>query len=114
MIVASVILCFNAVAGLPTGDEDEQEKSSVVQVGGLLFDMDEGVKIEQGGGGSVYVQSNREYMQNKFRDIEMKFEEIDDRLTKIEKKLAIEEIPLDEESAKEQTPEPAGGRVLTS
>ena len=78
--------------GLSAEEEAEVAKSSSVQnVGGLLFEVDEGVKIEKGGGGSVYVKSNREEMQQKFREIEKRFESIENRLLEIENSLPKKE-----------------------
>ncbi len=65
--------------------EAETKKAAAQQVGGLLFDMDEGVKIEQGPGGSVYVKSNREYMQQKFAEIENRLTGLEERMDKLEK-----------------------------
>lgn len=63
------------------------KKNETQQVGGLLFDVDEGSKIEKGPGGSVYVKSNREYMQQKFSDIETKLSELEARTAELENKL---------------------------
>lgn len=67
--------------------EADTKKSSPQQVGGLLFDMDEGAEIEQGPGGSVYVKSNREYLQKKFADIETRLLELEQRTAALENKL---------------------------
>jgi hypothetical protein len=67
-------------------DKESPAKTTTTQnVGGLLFDVDEGVKIEQGPGGSVYVKSNREYMQEKFAEIDSRLLSLEDRLSELEK-----------------------------
>ena len=65
-------------------EEESKSKSSTQKVGGLLFDVDEGVKVEQGPGGSVYVKSNKEYMQQKLEEIEMRLQSLDERVTELE------------------------------
>lgn len=60
------------------------KKVSSQQVGGLLFDVDEGVEIEQGPGGSVYLKSNREFMKNKFEYIETRLNDLEARVQKLE------------------------------
>lgn len=93
---------------------DKTKSSSTQQVGGLLFDVDEGVKIEQGPGGSVYLRSNREAMEEKFKSIEARFAQVDERLARLEEAVA----KLDPETAKagkkSDSNETAGdsGRVL--
>ena len=80
-------LCLLMVPSLYAADDKTPETDKRVttqQVGGLLFDVDEGVKIEKGSGGSVYVKSNKEYMQNKFESIEQKLDELEERLSKLE------------------------------
>ncbi len=68
--------------------EDEKAKrTSTQQVGGLLFDVDEGVKIEQGPGGSVYMKSNKEFMQQRLDEIDQKILNLDARLAAIERAL---------------------------
>ncbi len=64
--------------------EEQNKKSSTQQIGGLLFDVDEGVKVEQGPGGSVYMKSNREYMQSKFNEIEERFKDLEQRISLLE------------------------------
>lgn len=85
--------------------EAETKKAAAQQVGGLLFDMDEGVKIEQGPGGSVYVKSNREYMQQKFAEIESRLTGLEERMDKLEKS-AVKEL------AGEADAEDPGRKVL--
>ena len=65
-------------------DDDTPQKYTSRQVGGLLFDMDEGVAVEEGPGGSVYVKSNREYMQKKFKEIDKRFEALESRVASLE------------------------------
>ncbi len=67
-------------------EENTDKKSSTQNIGGLLFDVDEGVKVEQGPGGSVYVKSNREFMQEKFQQIESKLLELENRVKQLEAK----------------------------
>jgi hypothetical protein len=87
-------------------EEDQTKKATTQQIGGLLFDVDEGVKVEQGPGGSVYVKSNREYMQEKFESIERKLSDFEERLQKLEGT-----APEAGESTK---PENQGRKVLVS
>lgn len=63
------------------------KKTPTQQVGGLLFDVDEGAKIEQGPGGSVYVKSNKEFMQQKFAEIEGRLTSSEERITELENRL---------------------------
>lgn len=80
-----LIIFFTHSSLLFCQDSKEQnQKTSTQQIGGLLFDVDEGVKVEQGPGGSVYVKSNREFMQQKFASIEARLAAIDNRLSKLE------------------------------
>ena len=79
--------------------DDKTKNATTQQVGGLLFDVDEGVKIEHGPGGSVYVKSNREYIQEKFKTIDEKMESLEKRLTLVETQLAGEK----EKDKKSQT-----------
>ena len=65
-------------------DSGSSKKKTIQQVGGLYFDVDEGVKIEQGSGGSVYMKSNRDFMQSKFEQIDNRFASIEDRLSRVE------------------------------
>jgi hypothetical protein len=69
----------------------EEKKSTVQNVGGLLFEFDEGVEIEKGGGGSVYVKSNREYMEKKFKEIDARFTDLEQRLERIENQFVLSE-----------------------
>ena len=80
------ILCLSLtiLCARPLFADDKTKNSSTQHVGGLLFDMDEGVKVEQGPGGSVYVKSNREYMQEKFKSLDEKIENIEKRLLLLE------------------------------
>ena len=76
---------LNFLGIYPSFAADDKSKSSTTQqVGGLLFEMDEGVKVEQGPGGSVYVKSNKEYMQEKLKTIDQRLEDIEKRLTLLE------------------------------
>ena len=67
--------------------DDKTKNATTQQIGGLLFDVDEGVKVEQGPGGSVYVKSNREEMQEKFKAIDSRLETIEKRTEDVEKDL---------------------------
>ena len=90
--------------------EDQTKKTTTQQIGGLLFDVDEGVKVEQGPGGSVYVKSNREYMQEKFESIEKRLEDLEERIDKLEGK----ESPDFKKSADQTKTETEGRRVLVT
>ena len=82
-------------------DEVRTKKATTQSVGGLLFDVDEGVKVEQGAGGSVYVKSNREYMQEKFSELDRKLQGLDQRVTELEthrNKTLVQEKTAKEES----------------
>ena len=68
-------------------EQAETKKSTTQNVGGLLFDVDEGVKVRQGSGGSVYLESNREYMQAKIETIEARLSDLESRMSKIEAKV---------------------------
>ncbi len=72
------------------------KKVSSQQVGGLLFDVDEGVEIEQGPGGSVYLKSNREFMKNKFEYIETRLNDLEARVQKLESEKAKNGSPQSE------------------
>ena len=89
--------------------KDTSEKYTKQNVGGLLFDVDEGVKIQKGPGGSVYVESNREFMQRKFKEMDAKFDTLEKRVAKLESVL----LPKEKSSA---TPpeKSAETRVLSS
>lgn len=90
------------------------KKNSTQQVGGLLFDMDEGAKIEQGPGGSVYVKSNKEYMQQKFADIEGRLAASEARITELENKLKSLAGSADKTSQTDLSQESSGRQVLIS
>jgi hypothetical protein len=85
--------------------DDTNTKSSSKQVGGLLFDVDEGVEIQQGPGGSVYLKSNREYMEQKFKMIDARFKDLSTRIENLEKLLSklpeIQEIRKKELESKD-------------
>ncbi len=95
---------------------EERRKASTQQIGGLLFDVDEGVKVEQGPGGSVYMKSNREFMQDQFKEMDKRLENLEDRVGELESiledeikmKKETEAKALEAKSAKE------GKRVLTA
>jgi hypothetical protein len=65
-------------------EERPAKKATTQNVGGLLFDVDEGVKVEQGPGGSVYMKSNREFMQEKFAEIDRKLSDFEKRIAQLE------------------------------
>ena len=81
-----VLLCARPLSAA----DDKTKTATTQQVGGLLFDVDEGVKIEQGPGGSVYLKSNKEYMQEKLKSIDEKLEELGKRLDRVESALSRE------------------------
>ena len=87
------------------------KKNSTQQVGGLLFDMDDGAKIEKGPGGSVYIKSNKEYMQQKFSDTESRLTQLEERVTELENKL---KSPggADKKNSSEKTVEESSGRKV--
>ena len=76
--------CGNRVLRASEEKESDSKKGTTQNVGGLLFDVDEGVKVEQGPGGSVYVKSNREYMQGKFDEIDQKIADFEKRIALLE------------------------------
>ncbi len=89
------LIAFFCMAGTPfmgpkafaadsSASDDKTQNSATQQVGGLLFDVDEGVKVEQGPGGSVYVKSNRETMQEKFKEIEHRLSTLEERVNQLE------------------------------
>ena len=79
----TVSLCHFSL--LMAAEEEVRTKKTTTQsVGGLLFDVDEGVKVEQGAGGSVYVKSNREYMQEKFAALDQKIKGLEERVALLE------------------------------
>lgn len=86
-IFLGVILLLLFVPTVFAAEEDsaEESKSTVQKVGGLLFDVDEGVKVEQGPGGSVYLRSNKEYMNEKLTEIDTRLEDIEKRLKNLER-----------------------------
>ena len=79
-----------------------------------MFDVDEGAKIEKGPGGSVYVKSNREYMQQKFSDIENKLAALEARTTELENKLKSLAGSEKKSASDTQGNENAGKKVLVS
>ena len=86
-------------------DTDEKtHNSSTQQVGGLLFDVDEGVKIEKGGGGSIYLKSNRLTMEEKFKLIEKRLQGMEERLGNVEEKMR--KIEQKKEKKAESSPAP--------
>ena len=103
--IAVILIAGIASPGILSGAE-ETKKSSTQQVGGLLFDVDEGVKIEQGPGGSVYLKSNREHMEQKFKEIDQRFENLESRVKKLEAAAASGSKKEDSEGS------PGGRRVL--
>mgnify|MGYP002374848406 CR=1 FL=1 len=90
---------------------DSGSKKTVQKVGGLLFDVDDGVKIEEGSGGSVYMHSNREFMQSKFDSIETRFSELESRVQRLEKQLK-EAKPGESTLTAENPQSPEGRKVL--
>ena len=129
---ALFLLIFLAlfVPGPARAAEDQTKKSTIQKVGGLLFDVDEGVEIEKGPGGSVYVKSNREYMQQKFEQIDQNFKLLDERIHVLESKVGElsakakgdaagsnsgdGESAAPQESPGARTANPLGRRVLSS
>lgn len=97
--IAMSVFFFPAFAGAEVAEEEEYVTPT--EVGGLKFDMDEGVKIRQGPGGSVYVESNREYMQRKFRRYERTFEDHDARIEKLETLVRLMAADSENEEIKE-------------
>ena len=67
-------------------EDTSSSKSTTQNVDGLYFDVDEGVKIEKGPGGSVYVKSNREYMQAKFEELDHRLADLEARVVRLEQK----------------------------
>ena len=90
------------------------KKTATQQVGGLLFDMDEGAKIEQGPGGSVYVKSNKEYMQQKFADMDSRMTAMEIRITDLENKLKSLSSTDKKGSSENSSQETSGRQVLVS
>lgn len=78
---------------------EKTKKSTTQQIGGLLFDVDEGVKLEQGAGGSVYMKSNKEYMQEKITDIETRLTQLETKAGDFESRIEKLEIKNDPEAA---------------
>ena len=79
-----ILVSFQPISDALDEKESQAKKSVVQNVGGLLFDVDEGVKIEQGSGGSVYLKSNREAVQARFESIESRLDELEKRMQEIE------------------------------
>ena len=73
---------------LHSSEDAKTKKAETQQVGGLLFDVDEGVKLEKGPGGSVYMKSNKDYMQEKFQEIEARLKNLEDRFNRLETTLS--------------------------
>lgn len=96
--------------GLLRADDQDAKKSATQQIGGLLFDVDEGVKVEKGPGASVYVKSNREYMQEKFLEIDKHFKDLEQRISLLELQSGVKK---EKESKAEET-DSSGRRVLMS
>ena len=78
--------------------DSSSSKSTTQKIGGLLFDVDEGVKVEQGSGGSVYVKSNKEYMQQKLKEIDARLQDLEERVTKVEGRLKSAETEKNKEA----------------
>jgi hypothetical protein len=78
------LISFNV--GAYATDQPDVKKNTVKNIGGLLFDVDEGVDVEKGPGGSVYVKSNKDYMQKKFTEIEQRFNSMEMRVAALEGK----------------------------
>ena len=95
-------------------EEGKPKNASTQQVGGLLFDVDEGVKVEKGGGGSVYIKSNREYMEEKFKEIDGRLETLEKRVDKLEAGSRNMGKSTDKKSAQENTEDNSGKRVLVT
>ena len=94
--------------------EDKTHKSSVQNVGGILFDVDEGVKVEEGPGGSVYVKSNREVMEQKFKKINRELEELSERLGKLEAVVFKDQTKPEAKKQAAREGEGANRRVLAT
>lgn len=101
LLVFLSMLSYDKHVLIAADDEVQTKKTTTQRVGGLLFDVDEGVKVEQGAGGSVYVKSNREYMQEKFSDMERKFQDLEGRVTALETKQ--KKTSADEKSSKDDS-----------
>lgn len=101
---------FGVQGGEAWAAQEETKKAATQQVGGLLFDVDEGVKIEQGPGGSVYLKSNRETMEQKFKDIEQRFEALEGRVKTLETALKPPASASEKESAEDSKDVKSGGR----
>jgi hypothetical protein len=102
VLLLMMLTCVMSAPGF--GEEPEEtsvKKTTTQNVGGLLFDVDEGVKVEQGPGGSVYLKSNREFMQEKFSEIERKLEQLHLRLVRLETGKAALPSPLPAEENKD-------------
>lgn len=112
LVLISIFFLMSA-SRLSAADESSSisKKNSTQQIGGLLFDMDEGAKIEQGPGGSVYVKSNKEYMQQKFADIETRLNSSEARISELENKLKSLAGP-GVKAAQEESPQDSSGRQV--
>lgn len=86
--VGMVLFIFmtRPLACLFAADNEEAgtKKVSAQQVGGLLFDVDEGVDIQKGPGGSVYLKSNREFMKNTLESLESRIQTLEEKVKKLE------------------------------
>ena len=87
-------------------NKDAVAKGAIPQnVGGLLFDVDEGVRVEQGPGGSVYVKSNRKFMEEKFSQIDERLHSLEERVGELEsvkkRKTSASVLPEEKENARQ-------------
>ena len=82
--LVSWLAAFGILLNAAVEDEAGKSLNTIQEVDGLFFDVDEGVKVEKGSGGSVYIRSNREYMKNKFKSIDRRFQALEERLTELE------------------------------
>lgn len=112
-IIIGLLVPHAAVILAASDDETSgTQKTAAKQVGGLLFDVDEGVKIEQGPGGSVYMKSNRDFMQEKFQDIDRRLADLEKRIGSLESKTNSAALAAD--GTTEKGPASANRRVLTA
>ena len=109
-----VVPCPGMAARDGESDEPKSVSSAPKKIGGLLFDFDEGVEIEEGPGGSVYVRSNREYMQKKFKEIENRFHALENRVANLESKVPSAGGSQDTKQEESQDGAPLGPRVLSA
>ncbi len=86
--VCLLFFSFFAAYAADTKKETPAKSTTTQQIGGLLFDVDEGVKVEQGPGGSVYMKSNKEFMQERLSRIDQELLDLDQRVQAVEAKLA--------------------------